>query len=107
MQENLKETIVNSEPVACPFCGQGIVMAKIFITYTFLSEHPIYTDGVDMEGDTLGQMFGDLANEPTMKYGKFHCTNCGKEWLNSNYSLVKDENGINHFVKVEKSRKKL
>lgn len=89
------------DPAECPFCGKGTVLAKIATTYYFLSEHLMRKGGVDMDGETMGQIIGDMPHLPTMKYAGFCCTSCGKKWDKSKYAPVKNESGLIHFEKQE------
>ena len=100
MNEHIKE------PIECPFCGESTVTARIATTYYFVSEHPMYKDGVDMDGDTMGQIIGEMTCPPVMKYAGFRCDSCGKEWSPYDYAPVKDENGMLSFVKQEKKSKR-
>lgn len=95
-----------SEPIECPFCGEKTVLARISTTYYFVAEHPMYKDGVDMDGETMGQIIGDMTCPPVMKYTGFRCDSCGKEWSAYDYAPVKDENGMLSFVKQEKKPKR-
>ena len=100
MNEHIKE------PIECPFCGEKTVTAKVSTTYYFVSEHPMYKDGVDMDGDTMGQIIGEMTCPPVIKYAGFRCDSCGKEWSPYDYAPVKDENGMLSFVKQEKKTKR-
>lgn len=95
-----------SERIECPFCGKGSVLAKIGITYYFLSEHTMYKDGVDMDGSTVGEIIGEMPHRPVMNYNGFRCTSCGKEWCKWDYAPVKDENGLLTFVRQEEKKKR-
>ena len=95
-----------SMPVPCPFCGSGGVMAGVLTQYCFRAEHPVYTDGIDMEGATIRQMIGEMSEPPRFTVNKFRCTECGKEWKKSEYKLEKDENGMQIFVKQEKKKQR-
>ena len=95
----------HSEPIECPFCSKQSVSAKIGTTYYFVSEHPMYKDGADINGETMGEILGDMTS-PMMKYIGFRCASCGKEWSVYDYKLIKDENGEFSFVKREKKTKK-
>lgn len=99
--ENIPEEAEPDDPTECPFCGKGTVFAKIATTYYFLSEHLMRKGGVDMDGETMGQIIGDMPHLPTMKYAGFSCTSCGKEWNKSKYAPVKNESGLIHFEKQE------
>lgn len=100
MNEHIKE------PIECPFCGEKTVTARVSTTYYFVAEHPMYKDGVDMDGETMGQIIGDMTCPPVMKYVGFCCDSCGKEWSVYDYAPVKDENGMLSFVKQEKKIKR-
>ena len=95
-----------SNPIECPFCGTKTVLAKIMTQMCFISEHPMYTDGVDMDGDTMGQIIGEPSCEPLMKYAGFRCTSCGKSWYSHQYKLAKNEDGMFFFEKQERNLKK-
>lgn len=90
------------EPIECPYCGEKTVTAKVATTYYFFSEHPMYKNGVDMDGETMGQIIGEMTCAPVMKYAGFFCTSCGKNWTAYDYAPVKDENGLISFEKREK-----
>lgn len=92
----------HGEPIECPFCGEKTVSAKISATYYFVSEHPMYNDGVNMDGVTMGQILGEMTCDPVVKYVSFRCDSCGKEWSPYSYAPVKDENGALSFVEQEK-----
>lgn len=94
------------EPIECPFCGEKTVLARVATTYYFVSDHPIYKDGVNMDGETMGQILGEMTCPPVMKYVSFRCDSCGKEWSVYDYAPVKGENGELSFVKQEKKSKK-
>lgn len=100
MNENIKE------PIECPFCGEKTVLARISTTYCFVAEHPMYKDGVNMDGDTMGQIIGEMTCPPVIKYASFRCESCGREWSPHDYAPVKDENGMLSFVKREKKTKR-
>ena len=101
MNENIKELI------ECPFCGEKTVLARISTTYYFVAEHPMYKDGVNMDGDTMGQIIGEMTCPPVIKYASLRCESCGREWSPHDYAPVKDENGMLSFVKQdEKSKRK-
>lgn len=88
--------------IACPFCGKGSVYATILTTIYFTAEHKMYKTGVDFSGDSFGEIFGEPDKfKPLIKYTSFHCTSCGKRWINSQYKVVRDESGIYSFVKQE------
>lgn len=93
-----------SEPIECPFCGGKAVTARIATTYYFVSEQPMYKDGVDMDGETMGEIIGEMNCPPVVKYTGFSCSSCGKQWSPYDYAPVKDENGMLSFVKQEKKR---
>ncbi len=96
-----------SEPIACPYCGEKTVLATVLTTYTFKSEHTLFTDGVNMEGETMGQIIGE-PSESFMHITSFRCTSCGKRWTATanEYNLVKDENGVCGFEKQAEKIKK-
>lgn len=85
----------------CPFCGKGAVLATVLITIYYTQEHTIYEDGIKMDGDSLGEMFG-TPGEPSMKYTSFRCTSCKKKWIQSQCKLIHDENGVHRFEIQEK-----
>lgn len=93
-----------SEPIECPFCGKKTVLAKVATTYYFVAEHAMYIDGVDVDGDTMGEILGKMTCPPVMKYAGFRCTSCGKDWSKYEYAPVKDENGVISFVKQDKKK---
>ncbi len=95
-----------SDPIECPFCGAKTVLAKIMTQLVFISEHPLYTDGVNMDGETMGQIIGEPSHEPFLKYTGFRCTSCGKSWYTHQYKLVKDENGILSFEEQKNVKRK-
>ena len=67
----------------------------------------MYKDGVNMDGDTMGQIIGEMTCPPVIKYASFRCESCGREWSPHDYAPVKDENGMLSFVKQdEKSKRK-
>ena len=94
------------EPIECPFCGESTVTAKIATTYYFVAEHQMYKDGVNMDGDTMGQIIGEMTCPPVIQYAGFRCDSCGKEWSPYDYAPVKDESGMLSFVKQEKKPKR-
>ena len=96
----------HGEPIECPFCGEKTVLAKISTTYYFVAEHPMYNDGVIMDGDTMGQILGEMTCDPVMKYVSFRCDSCDKAWSPYDYAPVKDESGALSFVKQEKNPKR-
>lgn len=110
LSEDIPEEADPDDPAECPFCSKGTVLAKVATTYYFLSEHLMRKGGVDMDGDTMGQIIGDMPHPPTMKYAGFCCTSCGNKWSAYEYAPVKDKNGIITFEKreewVKRGRKK-
>jgi len=94
-----------SEPIVCPYCGEKTVLAAILTTYTFKSEHTLLTDGVNMDGETMGQIIGE-PSENYMRMTGFRCTSCGKRWTANEYKFVKDENGVCSFEKQAEKIKK-
>lgn len=96
-----------SKPIECPFCGCRTILATVLTTFSFVSEHTVYTDGVNvLSGDTLGGMIGEPNGEPIIKPTHYRCTSCKKKWISSFCKLVKDENGVCSFVKVEQKPRK-
>lgn len=94
----------NSEPIECPYCGEKTVLATVLITYYFRSEHTVFTDGLNIDGDTVRQIVGEMSGN-YMRICNFRCTSCGKEWLSHQYKLVSDENGVFSFEKQAEKRK--
>lgn len=94
----------NKKPIECPFCGSPTVLASVATEYIFESDHTVYTTGVDMNGDSFGEMFGVPTHEPIFRILKFRCTSCDKMWYSSSYKLVKGENGVFSFEKQLKGR---
>lgn len=66
--------------VKCPYCGGSPVMGKLVTTYSYVSEHCLREDGIDIEdkGDWIGAMLGDMNIEPTMKITNYKCLSCKK-----------------------------
>ena len=95
-----------SKPVECPFCRKGSVLASVMTHYCFRAEHGVYTDGIDIDGNTIGQILGDFCEKPIIHINKFRCVSCNKEWSKSEYKLEKDENGMLTFVKQEKKKQR-
>ncbi len=102
MNNNKKD----SKPIECPFCGCRTVLATVLTTFSFVSEHTVYTDGVDLSGDTVGGMIGEPRGEPIIKTTQYRCTSCKEKWISSFCKLAKDENGVFSFVKVEQKPRK-
>ncbi len=96
----------NPTPIKCPFCGCRTILATVLTTFSFVSEHTVYTDGVDLSADTLGGMIGEPRSEPIIKITQYRCTSCKEKWISSFYKLVKDENGVFSFVKAEQKPRK-
>lgn len=90
-------------PAKCPFCGERTVLEKIMVTFSYLSEHPLYEDGVDMDGVTMGQILGDPVNSPTFRCYGYRCISCGKKFDKSQYKFVKNAPDGNSFVKIEET----
>ena len=92
-----------NELLKCPYCGGEPVIATVVTMYSFVSEHRVCKDGIDMEdkGNAMYNILGTMhPEEPTIRANKFKCTSCGKEWnaLRKNeYKLVTDENGNCYF----------
>lgn len=103
MNKQIEQSITDDvREIACPFCGKGSVYATILTTFYFTAEHKMYKTGVDFFGDSFGEIFGEPdKSKPLIKYTSFRCTSCGKRWINSQYKVVRDENGICSFVKQE------
>lgn len=95
------ESEKRTDLIECPFCGEKTVLARVETTCRFVSEHPMYKDGVDMDGATLGQMIGKIKRTPDMEYTGFRCNSCGRDWLYE-YAPEMDKNGVISFVKQEK-----
>lgn len=94
------------DPIECPFCGEKTVSARISTTYYFVSEHQMCNNGVNMDGDTMGQILGEMTCDPVMKYAGFSCDSCGKKWSPYDYALAKDDDGMFFFEKQEKNLKR-
>lgn len=98
--------MITEEPIKCPFCGNKTILATILTTMSFLSEHPLYNTGVDMqESDksTMGTILGE-PNGTTMSYSSFRCTSCDKKWTYSKCKPVKDENGMLSFESLNNKK---
>lgn len=96
----------NKIPIECPFCGCRTVLASVATEYIFESEHTIYTTGVDMSGDSFGEMLGVPTHEPIFRISKIRCESCGKKWFSDSYKLVKGEDGVFSFEKQQSKRRK-
>jgi DNA-directed RNA polymerase subunit RPC12/RpoP len=90
--------------IECPFCGKNSVMATVITTFYCTKEHPMYNDGVGIDGETFGELYG-MPHKETMKYSSFRCTSCGKRFFPFQFKVETDENGICTFVEVEKKKK--
>lgn len=95
--------MITEEPIKCPFCGNKTVLATVITTLSFKSEHTLNTTGVDMNEDSVGEMFGE-PNGTTMSYSSFRCTSCDKKWTYSKCKPVKDENGILSFESLNNKK---
>lgn len=88
--------------ICCPFCDCRTIYAKVMTTMTFIGTHYVYTDGIDMEGDTMTDIVGEPACDPIMKVSKFHCASCGRTWIGSFLNIrVNDESGECSFIEME------
>lgn len=96
--------MLNDNKIECPFCGNGTVMATVVASFFCAKEHPMYKDGVDIDGETMEEAYG-TPSVPSLRFSSFRCTSCGKRWLNSQYKVVQDDDGICTFVKNDKANK--
>ncbi len=106
-QQRRKIIMKTEEPIKCPFCGNKTILATVLTTMSFLSEHPLYNTGVDMqESDksTMGTILGE-PNGTTMRYNGFRCTSCNKKWKAFQCRLIKDENDIITAIEVQDNKK--
>jgi len=85
----------------CPFCGKGKVYATVLTTFTYKKEYPMYVTGVEIEGDSIGEMIGECS-EPVVKCSSYRCDSCEKRWFPFQYKIKKDENGNCTFIECEK-----
>lgn len=82
------------EGICCPFCGERTVYVKVLTTIAFIAEHHVLTDGLDWGDEEVGTIIGEPAHKPNVKYTKFLCENCGREWIDSMITLrFKDGKG--------------
>lgn len=96
----------NHEPIECPFCGEKTVTAKIGTRYYFVSERPMNKGGIVMDGESIGEIIGDMTCPPIMQLLGFNCSSCGKFWSDHEYAPVKGEDGLFSFEKQEKKSKR-
>lgn len=77
MKEKTKPNLVK-----CPYCGSTPVMGTLVTTYSYVSEHCLRENGIDIEdkSNRIGAMLGDMSIEPTMRITKYKCLSCQKEW---------------------------
>lgn len=104
MERSNQRHIFSDNKIECPFCGSGTVLATVLTSFRCVKEHPMYKDDVNIDGETMEQAYG-TPSEPSMRFTSFRCTSCGKRWLNSQYKVVQDDDGICTFVKNDKSNK--
>ncbi len=90
--------------IECPFCESGTVLATVVSSFYCVKEHPMYKDGVDIGGETMAEAYGTPRRQ-SMRISSFRCTSCGKRWLNSQYKVMQDDDGICTFVKNDKANK--
>lgn len=96
----------NGEPVECPYCGKRTVVGKIIVKYYYQSEHGVFTDGIEMSGETVGRIIGEpMMCSPTIELASCYCSSCNEKIFSYNYKLEKDENGLFGFVKVKNDKK--
>ena len=48
------------EPIACPYCGKRTVVGTVLIKYSFKSEHSVFTDGIELDGESFGEFIESL-----------------------------------------------
>ena len=87
--------------ISCPFCDCRTVYAMVMTTMAFIGTHYVYTDGVEMECDSMSDILGESACDPIMKITKFHCASCGRTWISSFMNLCVDESGECSFEEME------
>lgn len=102
MKEKTKPNLVK-----CPYCGSTPVMGTLVTTYSYVSEHCLRENGIDIEdkSNRIGAMLGDMSIEPMMRITKYKCLSCQKEWGTygkKEYIFVGNENGLCYFEKREK-----
>lgn len=82
------------EGICCPFCGERTVYVNVLTTVSFTAEHYVLTDGLDWGDEEVSTIIGEPAHEPSVRYTKFLCENCGREWIDSMITLrFKDGKG--------------
>lgn len=86
------------ELIKCPFCKEQTVFAKVATTYRFLSDHRVKRSGIDFEGDSMGELIGEISHEPIISVHSYHCTSCGKQWFSNELRLEEGSNGEYCFV---------
>lgn len=97
---------MNGEKIECPFCGEKTVLVTVLTKLCFKAEHTMYTNGADMNGDTNGNMFGEMACEPMIHYSSYRCTSCGRRWFPFEYELI-IEDGRGMFKEIKGKGKKV
>ena len=85
----------------CPFCGKGKVYATVLTTFTYKKEYPMYVTGVEIEGDSIGEMIGECS-EPVVRCSSYRCDFCEKRWFPFQYKIKKAEKWELHFIECEK-----
>lgn len=95
------------ELIKCPFCKQQTVFANVLTIYEFLSEHRVKRSGVEFEGESMGQLLGEMRHDPIIRVCSYHCSSCGKEWgYDNRLNLVRGDNGVCWFALNEEQDKK-
>lgn len=85
----------------CPFCGKRTVYATVLTTFTCKKEYPMYVTGVEMDGDSVGETFGEC-NDRIVRCSSYRCDSCKKRWFPFQYKAEKDENGNFTFKRRER-----
>ena len=94
------------ELIKCPFCKKQTVFASVLTMYEFLSEHRVKRSGVEFEGESVGELLGEMHHDPIIRVCSFYCSSCKKRWISDEFKLVRGDNGLHWFVKQEQKVKR-
>ena len=96
--------------ITCPFCGKSPIYGTFVTSFYYRKEHELFENGFGKEkANSFVELYGEPIEEitnPSMKLTSCRCAACGERWLSSDYTLVKDKNGIYSFEKREKQSEK-
>lgn len=96
-----------NELIKCPFCKEQTVFASVLTIYEFLAEHRVKRSGVEFEGESIGELLGEMQHEPRIRVCSFRCSSCGEKWIDGRpFRLVKGDNELHWFVKQEEKVKR-